>query len=185
MIVAPFHSPVFVKRRLTPPNWRSAVRMTSSPTPSSAPMAMADSEFCTLWTPNIGNQADIGGADIGLRAEAVGQDTPVRQFGDHALDDGMVDAQNRKPIERDVSDKNLERLMQCRDVAVKIEVLGIDVGDDRDRRRQARKGAVAFIRLDDHPVAGTEPRVGAVSVDNAAIDDGRIEPGGLQQRADD
>ena len=126
----------------------------------------------------IGVQVDIGGADIGLRAEAVGQDTPVRQFGDHALDDGMVDAQNRKP-------KNLERLMQCRDVAVKIEVFGIDVGDDRDRRRQARKGAVAFIRLDDHPVAGAEPRVGAVGVDNAAIDYGRIEPGGLQERADD
>ena len=106
------------------------------------------------------------------------------QRGDHALHDRMVDAQHREAVERDVADESLERLLQRGEIAVEIEVLGIDVGDDRDRRRQPGEGAVALVGLDDHPVAGAEPRVGAVGVDDAAIDHGRVEPGGLQQRAD-
>ena len=40
-------------------------------------------------------------------------------------------------------------------------------------RRQAQEGAVALVGLDHHPVAGAEPGVGAVGVDDAAVDHGR------------
>ena len=46
------------------------------------------------------------------------------------------------------------------------------------------EGAVAFVGLDHHPVAGAEPRIGAVGVDDAAVDDGRIEPAGSSRAAD-
>ena len=38
-----------------------------------------------------------------------------------------------------------------------------------------RKRAVALVGLHHHPVAGAQPRVGAVGVDDAAVDHGRIE----------
>ena len=63
-----------------------------------------------------------------------------------------------------------------------VEMLGVDVGDDRDVGRQLEEGAVALVGLDHHPVAGAEPRVGAVGVDDAAVDDGRVEAAGVEQR---
>ena len=65
-----------------------------------------------------------------------------------------------------------------------IEMLGIDIGDDRDVGRQFQEGAVALVGLDHHPVALPAPRVGAVGVDDAAVDDRRIEPGGVEQSRD-
>ena len=64
-----------------------------------------------------------------------------------------------------------------------VEVLGIDIGDDGDVGRQLEEGAVGFVGLHHHPVAGAEPRVGAVGVDDAAVDHGRIETFRLDQRA--
>ena len=63
-------------------------------------------------------------------------------------------------------------------------MIGIDIGDDRDSGRQAQERAVAFIGFHDHPFAGAKPRIGAVGVDDAAIDDGRIEAARIQQRRD-
>ena len=50
--------------------------------------------------------------------------------------------------------------------------------------RQLQEGAVALVGLDHHPVAGAQPRVGAVGVDDAAIDHGRIEAAGVEQGRD-
>src|SRR5258708_8826828 len=46
------------------------------------------------------------------------------------------------------------------------------------------RSAVGFVRLDHHPVAEPEPRIGAVGVDDSAVDDGRIEVPGVQERRD-
>src|SRR5205823_9272729 len=127
---------------------------------------------------------EIGSTEIGLRVEAVGQNAAVGNARDHPLYDRMVDAQHREAVERDVADETVEGLLQGGKVAVKIEVLWVDVGDNRDCRGQSGEGTVAFVGLDDHPVAFAEARVGAVSVDDAAVDYGRIETRGLQQRAD-
>ena len=63
-----------------------------------------------------------------------------------------------------------------------VEMLGVDIGDDGDVGRQLQKRAVALVGLDHHPVAGAEPRIGAISVDDAAVDHGRVESGGVEQR---
>ena len=60
-------------------------------------------------------------------------------------------------------------------------MLGIDVGDDRDVGRQLEESAVGFVGLHHHPVAAAEPRIGAVGVDDAAVDHGRIEAAGVEQ----
>src|SRR5271166_3981261 len=96
----------------------------------------------------------------------------------------MIDAQRSEAIEWNVADKGLKGLAQYVEAAIEIEMLGIDVGDDRDRRRQSCKGAVALVGLDHHPIARSQAGVGAVSVDDAAIDHSRVELRGLEQRAD-
>ena len=68
--------------------------------------------------------------------------------------------------------------------AVMVEMLGIDVGDDGDVGRQLQEGAVALVGLHHHPLALAHAGIGAVGVDDAAIDDGRIEPAGVEQRRD-
>ena len=65
-----------------------------------------------------------------------------------------------------------------------VVMLGIDVGDHGHVGGQLEEGAVRFIGLDDHPAAAAEPRVGPVGVDDAAVDDGRVELAGIEQGRD-
>ncbi len=65
-----------------------------------------------------------------------------------------------------------------------IEVFGIHVGDDHSGGAQAREGAVAFVGLHHHPLALAHARIGAVGVDDAAIDDGGVLAAGVEQSRD-
>ena len=122
------------------------------------------------------------GANIRLGGEPVGHDPMVRQPRDHLLNRGVVDAQHGKPIERNVSDE----LVVPRDHfflgAPVIQMFWIHVRHDGDDRRQSQKTAIAFVGLDDHPLTLAQAGVGAVGVDDAAIDDGGIEFRCLQHR---
>ena len=101
-----------------------------------------------------------------------------------ALHDRMIGAHHREAVERHVLDEGAERVLHRVEGLEVIEMLGIDIGDDGDVGRQLQEGAVGFVGLHHHPVAGAEPRVGAVGVDDAAVDHGRIEVAGVEQRRD-
>src|ERR1700758_2159331 len=96
----------------------------------------------------------------------------------------MIDAKRSDAIEWNVANKGLKGLAQRVEAAVEIEMLGIDVGDDRDRRRKSCEGAIAFVGLDHHPIARSQAGVGAVGVDDPAIDYSRVELRRLEQCAD-
>jgi hypothetical protein len=98
-----------------------------------------------------------------------------RILADQRLHHRMIDAHHRKAVERHVLDEGQESLLGLVERAVVIEMLGIDVGDDHHIGRQLDEGAVGLVRLDHHPVALAEPRIGAIGVDDAAVDDSRIE----------
>ena len=55
----------------------------------------------------------------------------------------MIDAEHGEAVERDVLDELLEGAVHRLESAVEVEMLGIDVGDDGDGRRQLGEGAVA------------------------------------------
>ena len=60
-------------------------------------------------------------------------------------------------------------------------MLWVDIGDDCDRGGQTVKGAVALVRLDDHPLALAHARVGPIGVNDAAIDNRRVKAAFVQQ----
>ena len=127
-------------------------------------------------------EPEVDGADVSLRAEAIGQQAPVREFREHPLHDRMINAQRGKAVERDVLHKALEGIAHTVERAVIVEVIGIDVGNDSDGCGQAQERAVAFVRFDDNPVARAEPRVRPISIDDAAVHHRRIETSGVEQR---
>ena len=129
-------------------------------------------------------EADIDRAYVGLRRETIGDEPAVDDTPDHRLHFGMIDAKHRKTVERHVLDETLEGVAHLVEGAVIIEMVGVDVGDDGDHRRKAQESAVALVGFHHHPFAGAQPRIGAVSVDDAAVDDGGIEPASIQQRRD-
>ena len=95
-------------------------------------------------------------AHIGLRREAVGDDAMVRQARDHLLHRGMVDAQHREAIERNVRNELVVAGDHRLGGAPVIEMLRVHIGDDGDDRRQPQKAAVAFVGLHHHPVAAAQ-----------------------------
>ena len=127
-------------------------------------------------------QVDVEKARVGLRILAVGQNPPVLDPPDQLLHRGMIEAHDGEAVKRQILDQGEKGLLDRVEGLEVVEVLGIDVGDDRDVGRQLEEGAVAFVGLDHHPVAGAEPRIGPVGVDDAAVDDRRIKPGGVEQR---
>ena len=112
---------------------------------------------------------------VGLRILAVGQDAAVFDLADQLLHGRMIEAHDGEAIERQVLDQRQKGVLDRVEGLEMVEVLGIDVGDDRDVGGQLEERAVALVGLDHHPVAGAEPRVGAIGVDDAAVDHGRIE----------
>ena len=96
----------------------------------------------------------------------------------------MIGAHHRKSVERHVLDEGAERVLHRVEGLEVVEMLGVDIGDDGDVGRQLEEGAVGFVGLDHHPVAFAEPRIGAVGVDDAAVDHGRIEAAGVEQGGD-
>jgi hypothetical protein len=89
----------------------------------------------------------------------------------------VVDAEDRPAVERDAVHEVEEPSLSASSVFPVVEVLGVDVGDDRDRRRDVRERAVRLVRLDDHVVALAELRVRAEGVHLPADHRRRIEPG--------
>src|SRR5215218_5452736 len=108
MTVTPFHSPVLVKRRLTPPKPAIALRIASSDTPSSRATAIAERNLELRSAPHRGQ---VDEAHIGLRILAIGDDAPVLDLADESLHHGMIDAHHGEAIERQVLDEMAERVL--------------------------------------------------------------------------
>ena len=125
---------------------------------------------------------DVDQPHIGLRVLAIGDDAVILDAADQALHHRMIGAHHRKAVERHVLDEGAKRVLHGFEGLEVIEMLGIDIGDDGDVGRQLEESAVGFVGLDHHPLAGAEPRIGAVGVDDAAVDHGRIEAAGVEQR---
>src|SRR5712671_4796088 len=121
---------------------------------------------------------------VGLRIFPIGDNAAILDMADELLHHRMVRTHDGETVERDVFHKTAERLLHSIKRHEMIEMFGIDVGDDCDIGGQLEERAVGFIGLDHHPVAGAEPRIGAIGLDNAAIDDGRIEIAGIEQQGD-
>ena len=92
-------------------------------------------------------------ADVGLRRESVGDDAMIRQPRDHLLHLGMVDAQHREAIERNIGNELVVAGDHRLGAAPMVQMFRIHIGDDGDDRRQAQERSVAFVGLDHHPVA--------------------------------
>ena len=101
---------------------------------------------------------------------------------DHRLDLGMVEAKHREAIKGHILDKALERIAHGVEVAVKIKMIRVLVGDLCDGRRQAKESAVALVCFHNDPFARAQPRIGAIGVDDAAIDHGRVHAACIEQR---
>ena len=132
--MTPFHSPVRVKRRFTPPKPASALRMRSSATPSSCATAIAAVALSALCRPGIGSASSsiscavVAGAvaehdrearravgmieidepHVGLRILAVGDDAAILDAADQLLHDRMIGAHHREAVERHVLDESAE-----------------------------------------------------------------------------
>ena len=65
----------------------------------------------------------------------------------------MVDAEQGGAVEGHVLDELDIGVLDRVEAAIMVEMLGIDVGHDRDRAVEPQEAAVALVGLDHHPVA--------------------------------
>ncbi|MNY12188.1 hypothetical protein D3C86_1452570 [compost metagenome] len=96
----------------------------------------------------------------------------------------MVKAHDAEAVERHVLDELAERRAHSIKIAVMVQMLRIDIGNDGHVGRQLQEGAVGFVGFHHHPLALAHTRIGAIGIDDAAIDDGRVEIAGFQQGRD-
>ena len=115
-----------------------------------------------------------GDPQFGLRARTVGDHAAVHSR-QNLLDVLVVEAQNGRAIKRNLCDERRERCADLFDARVVIQMLAVDVGDDRDDRRQLQKRPVAFVAFDHQVIAFSQARVGAVDPHAAADQDGRVQ----------
>src|SRR5206468_4327564 len=76
--------------------------------------------------------------EVSARLEAVRDDALLDPRNQH-LDVGLVEAEDRGAVEGYLVDELDERLADRLEGAVVVEMLGVDRGDDRDRRRELQE----------------------------------------------
>ncbi len=129
-----------------------------------------------------GDRRHVDRAHVGLGREAVGDDAAIAHARDQLLHLRMIEAEQRRAVEGHILDKLDERILHRIERTVVVEMFGIDVRDDRIGAVEAQEAAVTLVRLHHHPVRRAEAGVGAVAVDDAAVDDGRVHPARIEQR---
>ena len=83
------------------------------------------------------------------------------------MDVRVVETQHRRSVKRNLVDEVREALPNIFHVVVIVHVLAIDVRDDGNHRVQHQEGTIALIGFNDHQLAFTQPRVGAIGTYNA------------------
>ena len=87
----------------------------------------------------------------------------------------IVDTQHGHAIEGQALAEVDEGLLQALEImAIGVHVIGVDVGDDRNHRREIEEGRIRFVCLGHQEIAFAEPRIGAGSGQFAADDIGRV-----------
>ena len=99
---------------------------------------------------------EIGQSHIGLRVLAVSKDAAVLEFADHGLHDRMIGAHHCETVERHILDEGTECILHGVKSLEVVEMLGVDVCNDRDVGWKLQKGAIGFVGLHHHPVASPE-----------------------------
>ncbi len=123
------------------------------------------------------------GAHVGLRAHAVAHHV-ARGLGGQCGHFRIVDAQHCQAVERQALQELGERRLHAGEiVAVVLQMIGIDVGDDRHQRIQAQEAAVALVGLGHQPLATTELGVGTGRQQLATDHEGRVQPPLAQHRS--
>ena len=130
-----------------------------------------------------GVRGNIFTANVGLRRKTISNDPAVADLGQNRLHFGMVETHDRRAVKWHVFDEFDKGIFDRVKVAIMVKMFRIDVGDNRNRAIQPQEAAVAFVRLNHHPVACTKARVGAVAVDDTAVDDRRINAAIVKHRS--
>ena len=97
---------------------------------------------------------------------------------------GVVGAGDERAAGRDAAEELVERGDVGGGAAVVVEVVGLDVRDDRDLRRVRQEGRVALVGLDHEDVAGALVGAGAGSGEIAADRERGVEPAVLQRHGE-
>ena len=101
---------------------------------------------------------------LAARRQAVGDDLLGDLRHDFA-DVGVVGAEHGHAVERQALQEIDKGLLQPLEVmTVGFHVVGIDVGHNRNDRRQEQEGGIGLVGLGHQKVAGTEARIGAGGV---------------------
>ncbi len=118
---------------------------------------------------------------ISLRVLPIGHNTTILNAAHQSLNFRMIEAHHTKTVEWHVLNELRESCAHIVEIAVMVEVFGIDIGYNRDISWKLQERAVAFIRFNNHPVAIAHTGIGAICIDDAAIDHGRIKMTGIKQ----
>ncbi len=139
-----------------------------------------------LVQPGPRGQAGTAGllqAHVGVGREAVGEHADA--FAASHVGQGtrplVVGAGDQQAAGQDAAGEAPVGVLHRRERAVEVEVVGLDVGDDRDLGPVDQERAVALVRLGDEHVTGAVVGVGAVLGQLAADGEGRVGAAGLQR----
>ena len=119
-------------------------------------VARADNDIEAVAT---GERRNIFAANVGLRRKTICDNPAIADLGQNRLNLWMVEAHDCRAIKRHIFDKFDKGPFDGIKIAIMVEMLWIDVGDNRQRAIKAQEAAVAFVGLNNHPVTRTQTRV--------------------------
>src|SRR5574344_1600872 len=118
-----------------------------------------------------------------LTVESVSHDG-FHETRKHGLDIRIIEADDNLSVKRNFVRKSDKGVLDFFDVAVSIEVIRVDVRDDRGRGHHREEAAVEFIAFRDEIIAAADLGAAALALHDAADDDRRVLIGGFPDGAE-
>ena len=81
---------------------------------------------------------DIGDRNVGRRSRTIGHDAAFNLRYER-LHRRLVQTENRRAVERNLVDVGQESGLNILQITIMIQVIGLDIGHDGDRRRQQQE----------------------------------------------
>ena len=118
----------------------------------------------------------VNGPHVRLRVKAKCHHTAITDLADQRLHIWIIGAAHSQSIERNIGYEIEEALMKRLFCFPMLHVLRVNIGHNRNGRWQPVKGTVALIGFDHHPFALPHPRVGAIGMNDPAVDHSWVNP---------
>lgn len=119
---------------------------------------------------------------LGMRIGEIGDDEEVLDKDKKRMKLRVIEENKEEEVKGKIIKEMEERREKGVEIEVMVEMIRVDIGEERDIGREFKESEVDLIGIKKNKVKIENERIGEIGVDDEEIDEGRVEMKGIEKR---